>query len=164
MLEQKSNEFVIRIATLADFPRLIFMIFDYLVEFEQAVMNDTVKDKVRKSIFEALRDNSAVFLLAEKFKHNKPHLVGYGAFDIRPDIFGDLIAWGHQLYVEPKQRSSSATKQMMTFAEQFAFSAGANEFYIDTPIPKYFKHKFGYSDLYSVLKKRLGAEVKQNVK
>jgi hypothetical protein len=164
VLEQKSNEVIVRVATLADFPRLISMMFDYLVEFEKAALDDAIKDKVRKNIFDALKGGSVTFLLAEKFKHNKPYLVGYGAFDVRPDIFGNLIAWGHHLYVEPKQRSSSATKQIMTFAEQFAFSAGANEFYIDTPIPKYFKHKFGYSDLYSVVKKRLGVEAKQDVK
>lgn len=155
----KHSSFSVRRATIADFPRLMMLMYAYISEFEgKPEISDDEKNKMRQSVMEALLNNDFVFALAELTKYKKSYAIGYGAFDVRRDIFGQVVGWGHHLYVDPKFRQSGVTLQIMDFVEQFSREAGAKEFYIDTKIPGLFKRKFGYEDLYVVLKKSLVQE------
>jgi GNAT superfamily N-acetyltransferase len=156
MAEKSESSLNVRPATVKDFPRLMVLMFEYLTEFEgKTDLPEDAKDSVRQSVWRALQTGSVIFLIAEKTKYGKQYAVGYGAFDLREDIFDNLIGWGHQLYVEPPYRVQRVADEIVKKAEFMAANAGAKEFYIDTKIPKFFKKKFGYEDLYRVVVKKL---------
>lgn len=158
MAEKSESNLNVRPATVKDFPRLMVLMFEYLAEFENKTdLPENVKDSVRQSVWQALKTGSVIFLIAEKTRHGKQYAVGYGAFDLREDIFTNLIGWGHQIYVEPPYRAQHITDEIMKKAEYMAANAGAKEFYVDTKIPKFFKKKFGYEDMYQVVVKKLEA-------
>jgi hypothetical protein len=149
---------LIRMATLADFPSLISMVFDYLTEFEGAQLDDGKKQAVRNSVFLALQQQKMLIAVAQRERHGKVQLVGYGVADVRPDIFGQLVGWGHHLFVAPKWRSKeNIAAELIKFGEAEAVRRGAIQFFIDTPRPKFFKEKLGYKDLYQVVVKPLQA-------
>jgi GNAT superfamily N-acetyltransferase len=148
----------VRQATIKDFPRLMVLLFDYLAEFEHKPdLTEEVKERVRRTVFTALARALVVVLVAEKTKHGKPYMIGFAVFDLRPDIFGELIGWGHQLYIVPEFRRGPVMAMLLGAAEKLAVEAGVKEAYIDTPIPKLFRKRFGYKDLYQVVVKRLEA-------
>ena len=160
MSEQSNhNSFSVRRATIADYPRLMILMYAYISEFEdKPEISEDEKNAMRRSVMDAILNDDFIFAIAELTKYKKSYAIGYGAFDLRPDIFGKVMGWGHHLYVDPKFRQSGVTGQIVNFAENFSRSAGAKEFYIDTKIPGLFRKKFNYKDLYVVLKKSLVQE------
>jgi len=158
----ENKNIILRKATLLDLPKLLPLMYQYLPELENhGKLTDEDKNAVSRTVFLALLTGSVIMLVAEIAKKKQTQLVGYGVFDVRPDIFGDLMAWGHQLYVDKEYRRLAVSDMLVAEVERLAAELGAKKFYIDTPMPEYFMNKFGYGDLYRVVVKDL--EVKANV-
>lgn len=146
----------VREATIVDYPSLLVAVFEYLREFEhKEFLSAEESDAVRRTVFAHLSQGTITVLLAERIKKRKARVIGYGLFDLRPDIYNRQIAWGHQLYIEGRYRNSDVAHKILAVAEDMAKAAGAAEFYIDTAMPAFFQ-KQGYSTpIYQVVKKVL---------
>jgi len=168
-MKEFEDKIIIRQANIADFPALMVLILRYLQENENFKPDEKPEkaDNVRVEIWNGLLNNLIMVFVAEKAtKRNKKQLIGYGIFDLRNDIFGDIIAWGHHLFVEKEYRDKGVAERLLKSGEEFAKQHNAKAFYIDTARPDWFKRKLGYSPLYQVLIKqfdRLEKEVNKDV-
>jgi GNAT superfamily N-acetyltransferase len=147
-------KFSIRQAGVKDLPVLMSMMRKYLAEVEHLTMDDEKFEKAQLSILKGIVTQSVMVLLIEG-ESKRRKTIGYGVFDLRPNIFGDLIAWGHHFFVEPSFRNSNVAEESLQFAESMARRAGATEFYIDTARPEIYKRRLGYTDKYVVVAKSL---------
>ena len=149
-------KFTIREATLEDMPKVMILVYKYLKEFEKRNLEDeTEKDILRRTVWGGFLRNEVTVVVAETQRKKKKWLSAYGIFDLRPNIFLEMVAWGHQLYVEPKYRNTALAGDMLKFGEQLARKTGAEIMYIDTPFPQYFVERFNYKPTYEVVSKDL---------
>ena len=152
-----NQKYSIRIAEIKDAPALVHMALDYLREAEGKELTEQDKAGVASSILRGMATQAVIILIAERpKKRGLVEEIGYSVFDIRDNIYGRLIAWGHHIYVKPEHRGGNVAVSMIKLAEALSLSLGAVEAYIDTARPALFKRKFGYKDKYVVVSKRLG--------
>lgn len=156
--QNHKKSFTVREAQLTDMPTVMLLIYKYLDDVEKEELRDEAhKDQIRWTVYKAFFAHEITVVVTEAAGKT---IVGYGVFDLRPDIFGDSIAWGHHVYFLPNFRRRGLTGRMLQFAEELARKANAKKFFIDTAFPTYFKKHFGYKDLYSVVVKDLRQEIK----
>lgn len=154
MSKAESPKITVRRATLLDVPALLGPMLSFLKEAEHESPTEEDEKYLVLELMGAVQPTSQfVILIAEQHKGKRRDFAGYAVFDLRLDIFGRVMAWGHQLYVAPAFRGRDVAENLIKFGEEMVFSAGVKRIFLDTEHPDFFERGFGYKPKYTVLEK-----------